>query len=315
MPSDGVGQEAGHPLDWVKIRWGQDAVARVVRRTPITNGYSSPSVERLDLLIEMGDGTAVKRQVLRKHATEAEVTVLRALRDVTDTRASALPRLLADGTDAAGPWVVLPFYPGNAPASEADVSDDVLESLAVVHVRHVNATLPGLPVVDGTWWDNGFRHVDRRLSELLPFASEPAPLHEALDLVRSLRGDPLLVRTPERLSRTLVHGDIHANNILAGPAGAKIIDWGAGTLGPAMLDLANLVAPGSPRFAVYVEAWEATAGRALDLPRANLEYQWATACVNIKYLGFAAHHLGGDAVREMLRRARGALDALARSEV
>ncbi|GAA2758274.1 phosphotransferase family protein [Actinopolymorpha rutila] len=306
---------AGHALDWVRTRWGPDAVARVVRRTPITNGYSSQSVERLDLIVQAGDGSTVELAVLRKHATEAEVTVLRALREVTDPRASALPELLADGTDATGPWVVLPFYSGSTLASEAEVSDDVLESLAVLHVRHVNATLPGLPIVDGTWWDNGFRHVDRRLSELLPTAAEPAPLREALDLVRSLRGDPLLVRTPERLSRTLVHGDIHANNILARPAGSKIIDWGAATLAPAMLDLANLVAPDSPRFAVYVEAWEAAAGRALDLRLANVEYQWATACVNIKYLGFAAHHLGGGTVRDMLGRARRALNALAHSDV
>ncbi|MET9023321.1 phosphotransferase [Actinopolymorpha sp. NPDC004070] len=302
-----------HTVDWVESRWGKDAVARVVRRTPITHGYSSQSVERLDLLVEVGDGSTADLAVLRKHATAAEVTALRALRDVTDTRAPALPELLADGNDAAGPWVVLPFYSGSTLASEAEVCDDVLQSLAVMHVRHVNVTLPNLPVVDRTWWDNGFRHVDRRLSELLPTASEPAPLHEALDLVRRVRGEPLLVRTPERLSRTLVHGDIHANNILAGPAGSKIIDWGAATLGPAMLDLANLVSPDSPRFEVYADAWEASAGRALDPRLVNVEYQWATACVNIKYLGFAAHHLGGDAVRDMLERAQRALDALARS--
>ncbi len=306
---------AEHAVDWASARWGNDAVGQVMRRTPITNGYTSPSVERLDLLVELGDGSAAEVPVLRKHATDAEVTALRALRDVTDARATALPELLADGTDAAGPWVVLPFYPGSTLASEAEVSDEVLESLAVLHVRHVNAALPGVPIVDRTWWDNGFRHVERRLSDLLPTAPEPSPLHKALAFVQQLRGDTLLVRTPERLSRTLVHGDVHANNIIAGPTGSKIIDWGGATLAPAMLDLANLVAPDSPRFAVYVDAWEAAAGRPLDLRRANVEFQWATACVNIKYLGFAAHHLGGNAVRHMLARARGALNTLEHAEV
>lgn len=145
---------------------------------------------------------------MRKRATQGEVVALRALAEVT--AAPALPELLAAGTDADGPWVMTPFYAGSTLRSEAHVSDEVIESLARLHAHYLGTDLVGLPVVDRELWRGVCRHVSKRLYGLLT----EDQLHAPITLVDGVRDDPVLIRTLDRLPRTLVHGDMHANNVL-----------------------------------------------------------------------------------------------------
>jgi aminoglycoside phosphotransferase len=291
--------------DWIERQFGVGASADVVDRLPVVGGYSSSLVERLELLVRLPDGGTDKLAVLRKRATDAEVAALRALAEVTG--ATALPQLLAAGTDADGRWVMTPFYAGSTLRTEADVSDEVIASLARLHAHYVGVNVRGLPVVDRELWRGICSHVSMRLSGLLTDDQLRAPMA----LVDRVRDDPVLLRALERLPRTLVHGDIHANNLLVDGSGAsKIIDWGNARLGPAMLDLASISAPDRPSFALYAEAWADATGEVLARRAMYVGFLWATVYVNTGYLGFAAQRLGLDVVTQMIERAEEALAGL-----
>jgi thiamine kinase len=99
----------------------------------------------------------------------------------------------------------------------------------------------------GAWWEGGVKSVAHLLSGLHRFpVSHPEPFRKlpvepleilaegdellqgadpdqlATDLIR-LRPDP--AGTPDLPSRTLVHTDVGAGNIISGPNGLRLIDW------------------------------------------------------------------------------------------
>ncbi|GAA5004787.1 hypothetical protein GCM10023317_39040 [Actinopolymorpha pittospori] len=290
---------------WIERQYGVGASVEVVDRLPVAGGYSSSLVERLELLVRLPDGGRDTLTVLRKRATDAEVAALHALGEVTG--ATALPELLATGTDADGPWAMTPFYAGNTLRTEADVSDEVIASLARLHAHYVGVHVRGLPVIDRELWRRVCRHVSMRLSGLLTDAQLRAPMA----LVDRVRDDPVLLRALDWLPRTLVHGDMHANNVLVDGSGSKIIDWGNARLGPAMLDLASISAPSRPSFDLYAEAWADATDEVLDRRTMYVGFLWATVYVNTGYLGFAAQRMGLDVVTQMVERAGEALAGLA----
>jgi aminoglycoside phosphotransferase (APT) family kinase protein len=291
---------------WVRRRWGDGAVARVTRRTRLTNGFSSPNVERLDLRVTRPHARSDRTAVLRKTANSAEVSALRALLEVRG--ATTFPELLASGHDEAGPWVLMPFYDGTPALNELAIPVEVVESLARLHAQYADVALPDLPVLDQTWWQRKCEFAIERLPRFMP----PDPLRDqTLELLREYAHDASLARALQVLPRTLVHGDVHANNVLVNGPYSMLIDWGGVYLAPAMLDLANLTTPETEKFQRYKGAWQDATGSALDDELALLGFHWATVCVNVKYLVFAAKQLGIGAVGAMVERARTAKAELA----
>lgn len=287
---------------WVRERWGDGAVAWVTHRTPLTNGFSSPSVERLDLRVTRPYLRPALASVLRKTANPAEVSALRALLEVRG--ATSFPELLAAGHDEAGPWVLQPFYrgvPAGRVGGEASIPVEVIESLARLHAHYAGLDVPDIPVLDQAWWQRKCESAIERLPGCVP----PDPLREqTIELLRDYKDDATLRKALQVLPRTLVHGDVHANNVLVNGPYAKLIDWGGAYLAPAMLDLANLTTPAAEKFERYKESWQDATGRAFDDELALLGFHWATVCVNVKYLVFAAKHMGIGAVGAMVERAR-----------
>ncbi|MCO1660251.1 phosphotransferase [Pseudonocardia humida] len=265
-------------------RWAGGPV--VVRgRHRLAGGFVADAVQRVDL-----ESAGRVLAVVVKAAGPVEVAAMRALDEV---RGVARPRLLAAGPD----WIVTPFYPGSPPADDEPVDDEVFATLARVHAHWAGRLPPGVPVVDAAWWAGLCDHI------VIAVRSGSARTGDArfVDTARALqrwRDDRRVAAALEALPRTLVHGDPHRGNLLAGPDGTVIIDWGNARAAPAGLDLAVLDAQGAATPAAY------TATRSAPGP---LESAWATLQVHVQYMGFAAEHLGPARVAEMAATASAAL--------
>jgi hypothetical protein len=243
---------------------------RVVGRTPLTGGYVSDAVERIDLDV---DGCGLP--VVLKGASPVEVAAMRAVAVVGGVT----------GALAVGPgWVVLPFVDAPPLADGEPVPDAVWDTLARVHAHWYGKRPRGIPVVDVAWW--------AALCDRTLVAVRGGGFSGAERALLAWRADPRILRALATLPRTLCHGDPHRGNVLGG----TLIDWGNARVAPAGLDLAVLRAQGAEVPPHHPE-------------RAG-ERHWADVQVNVQYLGFAADHLGSARVGEMVRSAEDALARL-----
>jgi aminoglycoside phosphotransferase (APT) family kinase protein len=87
-----------------------------------------------------------------------------------------------------------------------------------------------------------------------------------------------------------VHGDVHPGNILVDGERATLIDWGSCRVGPAALDLANMVTASSADVARYARAWQQHTGRPLSGDVIELGYRWAALQIPVQYLPWMAGH-------------------------
>lgn len=290
---------------WVSREFGAHSRIRQRVHSPIVVGFSATTVERIDLTVTLSTGEHVARSLFYKTANPREVTALEA---VTTIDAPALPKLLDNGALADGtPWVLMPCYPGHSGGDDNALPDAVVAALARVHANFATAPgLSGIPTLDPHWFREQCGYAVDRLDP-----HGPVGLQRARQLAADLAGDDLLLDTVDRLPRTLVHGDIHANNVVTDRTSVKLVDWGGAAFGPAMIDVANIAPLDSPQIPLYVSEWTAATGRAPDLAELARSHHWATVAVQVKYLPFAARYLGPAAVATMTGRARAARERLA----
>jgi aminoglycoside phosphotransferase (APT) family kinase protein len=144
-----------------------------------------------------------------------------------------------------------------------------LDTLADLHAM-------GVPVVDpGIWEEIALRTLDRAATCGSAVVRSEMPYLEAAAWdVTDVAADTLTVPL------ALVHGDIHAGNIVLSADGAcvKILDWGSAYVGAAFLGLEELLWPAArhlgahtdvgPVRAAYLRAWEPLLGRPGHLERA-----------------------------------------------
>jgi aminoglycoside phosphotransferase (APT) family kinase protein len=275
----------------------------------LTGGAVSTRVDRITLRVA---GNPV--HVVRKHAFAHEIAGLRAAQAVRPA-ATAVPELIAAGVDADGLWLVTGWYAGQrlggreAPAA-------LFDSLARLHAHYRGATgnLDSIPRVDGLWWG----HLCR--SWVLPKLRAHAGRHPTATARRAIalvtaaadhrRAGPVLAR----LEPTLLHGDVHPGNVIVDGDRAALIDWGSSRIGPAMLDLANIVQPDTAGFAsgfaAYAATWREVTGRAPDPTEVDLGYRWAAVQLPIQYLPWVMEHRDTAAVDAALEKADRALAAL-----
>jgi Phosphotransferase enzyme family len=243
-----------------------------VGREPLTGGYVSDAVERIDLDV---DGRAVA--VVLKSTSAVEVAAMRAVAVVGGVT----------GALAVGPgWVVLPFVVSPPLDVDGPVPDAVWDTLARVHTHWHGKRPRGIPVVDGPWW--------AALCDRTLVAVRGAHLGDAERALLAWREDPRILRALATLPRTLCHGDPHRGNVLGG----TLIDWGNARVAHAGLDLAVLRAQGAEvpaRYTDHAPPWER---------------DWADVQVNVQYLGFAADHLGPERASQMVATATEALARL-----
>lgn len=275
----------------------------VVDRAPLTGGYASPGVERVDL----DDG----RTVVLKAAGQAEIAAMRAIAVVTGVDR---PRMLASGRD----WLVLHHHPGPTADPAAPVPDEVWTALALVHAHWRRNRPRGVPVVDPAWWGRLCETVLVALRGASERTGDEA-YRDAAAAILQWSGDRRVAAALGVLPRTLCHGDAHRGNVVRDPSGAVLIDWGNARVAPAGLDVAVLTAPGpsepadrapDPVPAAYTDTLADALGRP-DPPQLQaIERDWALLQAHVQYLGFAADHQGPDRVRSMTAMAAAALDRL-----
>lgn len=271
----------------------------------LDGGYVSSGVD----LIEVALSDGARMRLVRKRTGRNEIHALRALRDI-GLASHAVPHLVATGEDTAGPWVLMPYYEGRQPQT---VPFDVFDMLAQVHVRYLGGTdmrLSGIVPIDAHWWrrmciEVALPVIDRR------HRTHPDPtLARAARALRDTRDDDHIVRAGEMLPSTLLHGDMHPGNVIVGPDGATVIDWGNARIGPAMLDIANIAEFGSPSYHRYLAACQRLTGQPPDPWHAEVGYQWARAQINTQYLGWVAQHRPPAALAHMLNERGQALRGL-----
>jgi hypothetical protein len=286
---------------------GADSAAgiEVLSQAPISGGFSNAAKYRLQAVLHEG-GRPVERTLLLKQTSRVEVSALTAAAQVPG--ATAVPALIDAGENRDGPYVVTPFYTAAPARDEETLPSNAIETLARIHVHYLTRPLPqDVPVVDAEWWRAKCEVSMQRL-----YALGRPVARELSGEVKTLRDEPRIIKSLDRMRRTLIHGDVHRNNVLVEQDGqGHIIDWGGAFVGAPALDIANLGGINSPGHRTYLAAWQELTGQVLaddpDWHRSNLT---AAVWVNIKYLAFATKIFGDQKGRSMMRKAKGALDQL-----
>ena len=261
---------------------------------PLTGGYVSGRVERVTLQLtgdhasaDMENPENVPMELVRKDVPAHEIAGLRAAQPLRPD-ATAIPELVAWGEA----WLMTPLAPGAALAHGQAPPPALFDSLAALHARYQgDAGLPApIPRVSPAWWRSLCQHwVVPGLRA--PAARHPAAVTErARSLVARAATWPGAAAALAELPATLLHGDVHPGNILVEEGRPTLIDWGSARVGPAALDLANLVPADSPGVARYAAAWPALTGQPLPDGVLELGYRWAALQIPVQYLPWTAAH-------------------------
>lgn len=294
-------------LAWVeRSRPGARVVHCTVR--PLTGGAVAERVERVALYLA---GHQRPLELIRKQAPGLEIAGLRAAQAVR-MDGTAIPELVAYGPG----WLITPMAAGAPLAPDATAPANLFGTLAALHARyHGGAGLPAaIPRVTPAWW----QRLCQDWAEPQIRGNAGRQPHETVGRARALLSraatDPAVPAVLAGLTPTLLHGDVHSGNVLVAGNGATLIDWGSSRVGPAMLDLANLVAAESAGVAQYARAWQQITGQPLAAGTINAGYRWAAVQIPIQYLPWAARHRPARDVDAMLARAERALKLLSAGE-
>jgi hypothetical protein len=246
-------------------------------------------------------------ELVRKDAPAFEIAGLRAAQAVR-SQASVMPELVAWG---AG-WLIMALAPGS-PLDWGDaVPGSLFDALAALHARyHGGAGLPTvIPRVNPAWWRALCREwVAPQLDEHAG-RHPPGTTARARALVGDAAGLPAVADVLAALTPTLVHGDVHPGNVIVDGEHATLIDWGACRVGPAALDLANLVTADSAEVARYARAWQRHTGQPPPGEAIELGYRWAALQIPVQYLPWTIGHRPTRDVQAALDRIEQAMSEL-----
>jgi aminoglycoside phosphotransferase (APT) family kinase protein len=142
--------------------------------------------------------------------------------------------------------------------------------------------------VTPAWWQALCQEwVDPQLREYAA-RHPPETTARARELVSRAAVLPAASAVLASLPPTLLHGDVHPGNVLVQAGRATLIDWGSSRIGPAALDLANLVTAGSPEMAGYARTWQRLTGQPLAGAVIEQGYRWAALQIPVQYLPWTA---------------------------
>jgi hypothetical protein len=290
-------------LDWAaRVRPGARVARCEVR--PLAGGNVARRVDLVTLHLT-GDGEPL--ELVRKEAQAHEVAGLRAAQPVREESA-AIPELVASGGD----WLITPLAVGSPLVRGDAVPAELFDALALLHARyHGGAGLPAaIPRVTPAWWQGLCREwVGPRLGEHA--ARHPREtITRARQLIDRAADLPMASAALSALTPTLLHGDVHPGNVLVDEDRATLIDWGSCRVGPAALDLANLVPADSAGVARYARTWRQRTGNRLPGGALELGYRWAALQIPVQYLPWMAGHLPTSDVEAALDRIERALGGL-----
>jgi hypothetical protein len=219
----------------------------------------------------------VQHQWIAKQTTAEEIVALAALKQAG---IGNVPETLTQFTISNVPVILLPEYPGTLNDFGDALPGSILHCLASVH-QHFRGLEIALPPTNRQSLESLFK------SSLGNLDIYPSPAaREKLARVRDALDE--FVRVAQSFSQTLVHWDVHPGNVLVNGDESVLIDWGNACVGPAMIDLANVVEWDSPDFRRYADSYEMRSGKPFDYESTLIEYEWSRAITQIKYLPYAA---------------------------
>jgi hypothetical protein len=280
-------------LEWAgRVR----ADARVADCTvrPMAGGAVADRVDQVTLHLTGGHSPL---QLVRKEVPAHEIAGLRAAQAVRP-QATAVPELVAWGDG----WLITPLAPGSPLECEGAMPANLFDTLARLHHRYQGGAglSPAIPRVTAAWWRS------LCLDWVEPQLSEYAGRHPAKTIARACAVVARAADIPaasvllDELQPTLLHGDVHSGNVLVDDGRAALIDWGSSRVGPAALDLANLVTADSPSVAEYARIWQQLTGQPLPSATIDLGYRWAALQIPVQYLPWGIGHRPTRAVEAAL---------------
>lgn len=294
----------------------QTAAPESLNIIKLEGGHVAAQVYRFDLQFRLAKDDLKTVSFVQKHTTANEVQVMKRL--AQDFRLAAIPAFVESYIDEAhrsqngASWFVSPFYAGDLLTFDDDLPTEIISALAAIHAHYLTRTeqLDGIPQYDGAFTAY-LRDFVMAVLEENKARFSASQITEFQSQLPTAEDAQLLGTVFQRLPKTLTHGDVHPGNIIRTSAGDHVLfDWGNARIAPGMLDLANMVQMDSPEWTVYVEAWEAASGTALEPGTARLSYFWATAIINMQYMPFALGHLEPGMIQGMIERFHKALDSL-----
>ncbi len=216
-----------------------------------------------------------------KMSNRAEIRALEAM--ARDGIVGVARVVVSDlSTDPA--MLIMPSYPGEH-GQFGSMPSRAIDTLARIHVHFANeGHLGGF---DDLSIDELFGWAFGDMSIYEPgLVAKMDSIRDAIDVFRSMI---------ERLPRTLVHWDMHPDNVLASGDDAVIIDWEHASVGPPLIDLTNMIDWGSRGFRTYAERIEYYSGRPFDWVEKRQEFDWCAAMTTIRYMWVPAR--GGNQSR------------------
>lgn len=225
--------------------------------------------------VEATDGS--RDELIAKLTTAAEA---RALQLLNRAAIAGVPSLLAHRSSAAGTLVLLPQYEGRHGDFGDRLPASILDTLAHVHAKFADAALPFTATNQKSMaklWTYALANLDAYPSKSARLAL--TTVRETFDAFVGILGT---------FPATLVNWDVHPGNIVVAGDASVLIDWGLARSGPGMIDLANLVPWDSDDLRIYARAFARHAAKPFDFSARRLEYDWARAVTQIKYLPYAA---------------------------
>ena len=292
-------------------RLGVPAMLTDLRLTPLTGGFIAPRVLRVDVTFRPNGAGASDRSFVQKYALPREIAVMRLLRPVAETH--AVPLLIADGDDAAGAWMLVPFIEG-ARLDRLCLPPDVISTLVRVHTGFAGRVdeLSFLPRLDRGFWLGLLGNIERTLPDA-PWPADSPARDELRRAVAGLRRAEQVPHALASLAPTLLHGDVHGGNMIECPSDGRtyLFDWGNARIGPAAIDLVNGIE--SIDALEWKDYWARIADITGDAPPARdlvIGYHVGKAMINVQYLPYAVRFAGEERVLVMSRDARDAADAL-----
>ena len=289
--------------EWAaQVRPGARVADCTVR--PLAGGAVARRVDRVTLHLTDGHGTL---DLVRKEVPAYEIAGLRAAQAVRP-QASAVPELVTWGDD----WLITPLAPGSPLAPDGAIPANLFDTLARLHHRYQGGAglSPAIPRVTPAWWRSlCLEWVAPQLSEYAA-RHRPEIIERARALVENVADLPAASVLLDELQPTLLHGDVHPGNVITDDGRATLIDWGSCRVGPAALDLANLVTADSPSVVRYARTWQQLTGQPLPAGPIDLGYRWAALQIPVQYLPWTIGHRPPHAAETALDQIEQALSQL-----
>lgn len=211
---------------------------------------------------------AIPRFVV-KETSPQEIT---ALERFEQAGVDGVARIAAVDSSAGRPLLMMPWYSG-VHGDFGAMPRAAIEALAHIHSLSAVSGFGGIGPLS---FDalSGWAFGDMSIY--------PGDLHGKALALRDAMPD--FEALSAELPRSIIHWDIHPENLLIQGGEAVIIDWENACIAPPLLDLTNMLAWESDGFRSYLESFGQRSRKAQASQLKRREYDWCVAMTQVRYM-------------------------------